>query len=244
MRRGIWIALVGAVAFTVILIARLPAAWLVPNRFPQGSCGSIEGSLWSGTCGALTVNGTNLGDVSWELHPLRLFAGRLAAHLTLANGPADASGDVELGFGQSVTARDVVAELPLDPKLVPLVPATLQGRAHARLALVRLEHGVLRELAGAIEAHDLIDTAGNRTPLGSYVVTFPGGSGTPTGQLHDLDGPLALEGTLKLTPQPGFELEGLIATRRGAPQELVNNIRFLGAPDASGRRPFSLSGTF
>lgn len=244
MRRGIWIALVGAIAFAVIVIARLPAAWLVPSRFPQGSCGSIEGSLWSGTCGTLTLNGMSLGDLNWELHPLRLFAGRLAAHLTLADGPADASGDVELGFGQQVIARDVIAELPLDPKLLPLVPATLRGRAHAQLKLVRFEHGALRELAGTIEAHDLIDTAGNRTPLGSYVVTFPGGSGTQTGQLHDLDGPLALEGTLKLTPQPGFELAGLIATRRGAPQELVNNIQFLGAPDASGRRPFSISGTF
>ena len=62
--------------------------------------------------------------------------------------------------------------------------------------------------------------------------------------MRDLDGPLALEGTLRLTPQPGFELEGLIAPRNGAPPELVNNIRFLGAPDASGRRSFSLAGTF
>ena len=244
MRRGLWIALVGAIVFTVIVVARLPASWLVPNRFAQGSCASIEGSLWSGTCGTLTVNGMSLGDLSWELHPLRLFAGKLAAHLTLANGPADANGDVELGLGQQVTARNVVAELPLDPKLLPLVPPTLRGRAPAQLALVRLEHGQLRDLAGTIEAHDLIDTAGNRTPLGSYVVSFPGGGAVPTGALHDLDGPLALEGTLKLTPQPGFELEGLIATRPGAPQELVNNIRFLGAPDASGRRPFAISGTF
>jgi len=244
VRRGIWIALVGAIAFTVILIARLPAAWLVPSRFPQGSCAGIEGSLWSGTCETLMLNGMSLGDVNWELRPLRLLAGKLAAHLTLANGPADASGDVELGLGQEVTLRNVVAELPLDPKLLPLMPATLQGRAHAQLALVRLEHGALRELAGTLEAHDLIDTAGNRTPLGSYVVTFPGGSDSLTGQLHDVDGPLALEGTLKLTPQPGFELAGLIATRRDAPPELVNNIRFLGTPDASGRRPFSISGTF
>jgi len=45
------------------------------------------------------------------------------------------------------------------------------------------------------------------------VVTFPGGPGEPTGKLRDLNGPLAVEGTLRLTRQPGFELEGLVAAR-------------------------------
>jgi hypothetical protein len=107
-----------------------------------------------------------------------------------------------------------------------------------------MQHGIITQLKGRIEAHDLKDTSGVTTPLGSYVVTFPGGSGDPIGQIRDLEGPLALEGTLHLTRQPGFELEGLIAARQGAPPELVNNLRFLGSPDASGRRQFSLSGSF
>jgi hypothetical protein len=110
--------------------------------------------------------------------------------------------------------------------------------------VAELQHGIITQLQGRIEARDLEDSSGANTPLGSYLVTFPGGSGAPTGKLHDLDGPLALEGTLRLTPAPGFELEGLIAPRPGAPPELVNNIRFFGSPDASGRRPFSVSGTF
>ena len=68
--------------------------------------------------------------------------------------------------------------------------------------------------------------------------------GEPTGKLRDLDGPLAVEGTLRLTPQPGYELEGLVAPRRGAPPEIVSSLPFLGAPDATGRRPFSVVGTF
>jgi len=75
-------------------------------------------------------------------------------------------------------------------------------------------------------------------------VTFPGGSAEPIGKLRDLDGPLAVEGSLRLTRQPGFDLEGLVAPRSGAAPELVNNIRYLGSPDATGRRPFSVAGTF
>ena len=244
MKRGIWIALLAALAFAVILIARMPAAWLFPSRGPWGSCASVEGSLWSGVCGGLRVQGTPVGDVNWQLHPLRLLTGRLAARIAIARGTSTLTAQVELGFGGSVTLRDVLADLALDPAIVPGLPSELHGRAHVDLALAQIEHGVIRRLEGRIEARDLEDRSGMPTALGSYVLTFPGGGGQPTGKLRDLDGPLAVEGTLRLTPQPGYELEGLIAPRSGAAPEIVNSIRFLGAPDAAGRRSFSVVGTF
>jgi len=244
VKRPLWIALLAAAAFVAIVLARMPAGWVVPARGAQWACASLDGSLWSGTCAGLTVSGTPLGDLSWELHPLRLAAGRLAAHLTLSHGPAEAAADVELTFGQRITARNLVADLPLDPALLPPVPPNLHGRAHVALALVQVQRGVIREIQGRIEVRNLEERSGNNTALGSYSVSFPGGSGDQVGTLRDLEGPLALEGTLRLTPAPGFELEGVIAARRDAPPELVNSLRFLGSPDATGRRPFSLSGTF
>lgn len=245
MRRTVWIALLGVIVFAAIVIARLPAEWIIPGSAAK-ACATLDGSLWSGSCAGLVLNGTSIGDLSWRLEPLRLLTGRLAAHVTVARGTAaTAHTDLELGWGGAITARHLVADLPLDPALVPGIPQTLTGRAHAELALARVRRGVITELEGRIEARGLEDRSGGaETPLGSYLVTFPGGPGEPTGQLRDLEGPLALEGTLRLTPQPGFELQGQIAPRGGAPPELVNNIRFLGTPDASGRRPFTLSGTF
>jgi general secretion pathway protein N len=245
VRRGIWIALLAAVAFAAILLARLPAAWIIPAGGARGcSCAGVDGSLWSGVCTGLTVQRTPVGDVSWQLHPWPLLLGKLAAHVAVTRGAGNLDAEVELGFGQRVTLRHFVADLPLDPALLPGLPADLHGRAHLDLALAQLEHGIITGLQGRIEAHDLEDRSGLATPLGSYVVTFPGGPGEPTGRLRDLDGPLAVEGTLHLTHQPGFELEGLVAPRAGAAPELVNNIRYLGSPDATGRRPFSVAGTF
>jgi len=244
VKRAVWIALLAVVAFVGVLLARMPAAWIIPSHTAQGGCASLDGTLWGGACSGLTVGRTAFGDLTWELQPLRLFAGKLAAHVTLVRGAANASADVELGFGERIVVRHVLADLPLDPNLIPSVPPTLSGRAHLDLALVRLEHATLTELQGRIEVHELEDRSGNATALGSYVVDFPGGGPEPVGKLHDLDGPLALEGTLHLTRQGGFELEGMVAPRANAPPELVNNIRFFGTPDASGRRPFSLSGTF
>jgi len=244
VKRAAWITLLAVVAFVGVLLARMPAAWILPTRTAQGGCASLDGTLWSGVCSGLTVGHTAVGDLTWDLQPLRLFSGKLAAHVSVVRGPASASGDVELGFGERILAHNVVADLPLDPSVIPSVPPALSGRAHAELALLRLEHATLTDLKGRIEVHDLEDRSGNATPLGSYVVEFPGGTPEPLGKLHDLDGPLALEGTLRLTRQGGFELEGMVAPRANASPELVNNIRFFGSPDASGRRPFSLSGTF
>jgi general secretion pathway protein N len=239
-------ALLGAVVFVAVVIARMPADWIIPANGAAGSCASIEGSLWSGSCAGLVIRGISVGDVSWTLRPWRLFAGELAAHVNVRRATATASADVELGIGGSVTAHNVVADAPLDSGVIPGIPQSLHGRAHVELALAQVRRGIITQLEGRIEARDLEDRSNADTPLGSYLVTFPGGGngGEPTGKLRDLDGPLALEGTLRLTPQPGFELEGLIAPRRGAAPELVNNIRFLGSPDAAGRRPFSMSGTF
>ena len=244
MKRAIWIALLALLAFAVILLARMPAGWVIPAHSARAACASVDGSLWSGTCLALSVGRTPVGDVSWQLHPAPLLLGRLAAHVEVTRAAATARADVELGLGERLTLRNLVAELPLDPALISSLPASVSGRAHLDLALARIEHGVITELIGRIEARDLEDRSGADTVLGSYLITFSGGAGPPTGRLRDLDGPLAVEGTLRLTPEPGFELEGLVATRPGAPAELVNNLRFLGSPDASGRRSFSVAGTF
>jgi hypothetical protein len=241
VKRGVWIALLALLAFALVIIARLPAAWVLPTH-GGFSCASIEGTLWSGGCGSLAVGPEPVGDLSWELHPLRLLGGKLAAHVTLVRESATANADVELGFGGRLTARNLRADLPLDPKVLTALPPTLRGQAHVDLALARLRGNHVEELKGTLEAHNLEDLAGNRTVLGNYAVTFPGGEPT-VGQLKDLGGPLAVEGTIRLTPQGGFEVQGLVAAREGAAPELLDNLRFLGSPDASGRRAFSLSGT-
>jgi len=64
------------------------------------------------------------------------------------------------------------------------------------------------------------------------------------GQLRDLGGPLAVEGSVRLLPGPGFELQGLVAPRPTASQKLADEIRYLGSPDAQGRRPFMLEMSF
>jgi len=240
--RPLWIALAAAAAFAVILLSRLPASWVVP-RSGSVACTSPDGTLWSGSCSGLSVEGTPFGDLTWDVAPLRLLTGTLAAHL-VARGPVTGSADVALRVGGSVSLRNVVTDLKLDPRQIPHLPPQLRGNVHTDLALVRLEHGRIAELKGRIEAHDLSQRTGHVIPLGNYALTFPGGGTEPVGTLVDLGGPLAVAGTLRLTSQPGYVLEGQVAPRADAAPELVGNLQFLGSPDAAGRRPFNIAGTF
>jgi general secretion pathway protein N len=243
LRRTPWIVLLAVLAFAVIVVSRLPASWVMPSGGRTGfSCASVDGSVWSGVCSGAAVQRIALGDLTWDFRPLRLFAGALAAQVTLAHGPISVRGEVALGLGRRLTLRNLSADLAVDHRTLPQVPRDLSGTLHLDLALARIVKGAITELHGRLEAHDLVDTHGHSTPLGSYALTFPGAD--LTGQLQDLGGPLAVSGTVRLTPGPGYAVEGLVAARAGAPPELVNNLTYLGSADAQGRRPFSMAGTF
>lgn len=243
--RTIGLVLVSALVFAGILIVRLPASWVIGRVGHGVACSSASGSIWDGYCSELRVSGTSFGQVTWQVQPASLLSGRLAAHLTMMRGNAQARADAAVTWNGTVTARDLTADLPLDSTLMAVLPPAVAGTLH--LALRRIEvtrTGVIRRLRGRIEVHNLVDSSGQVTPLGSFEVTFPGGTGEPTGRLRDLGGPLWLEGTLRLTRQPGYDLHALVAARESAVPSLVTALEYLGSPDAEGRRPFALSGTY
>jgi general secretion pathway protein N len=250
MKRTIWLILFGVLVFAGIVVARLPASWVLPGPKSGVTCSDADGTIWNGTCTGLTVQQQPVGDLSWDVHASRLLAGKINADIVITRPTGSAQGNVEVGFDKSINARDIKADLPLDRELVAALPPnirSLRGKVHAELAHVRVEGQALKAIQGVVEAQDLTDGEGsNAQRWGSYSLTFPPStSGDPVGQLRDLGGgPLAVEGTLRLTPEPGFDLQGLVRARPTASPELANDIQFLGSPDAQGRRPFGLSGTF
>ncbi|MFO7276420.1 MAG: type II secretion system protein N [Pseudomonadota bacterium] len=251
MRRWLRVGAVVAVAFLIVLIVRFPASWAAALLPGSLACHGAAGTVWRGACTSFALNDasrpnpTSLGALSWRLKPLRLFTGTLAAGVTLQPPAGRVSADVEVSAGGSITARNLTASLRLDPQLLPLVPAALQGVVQADLQRLEVDDGAITDVAGRIELRD-VQQSGNR--LGSYLIVFPevAAPGDPTGELRDTGGPFAFQGTVKFVrePEPGYVIEGLIAARADAPPELAQRLQFLGTPDAQGRRPFSFSGSF
>jgi general secretion pathway protein N len=247
MKRGIWITLLAIVAFAAILIARLPVSW-VSGFIPKDvTCTELAGTVWDGSCTGLVVQNVRLDSVSWQLRPLALFGRKLAGYVEITRGANYARGDIEAKSGGTLTAHNLQADMPLDPTLIPQLPRSLAGVVRANLASIHIEKGAITAVQGLVEAHDLVqDSGGQRLVLGDYSLTFPAAdpSKEPVGQLQSLSGPLQVEGTLRLTREPGFVLEGLVRPGPQAPPQLVKELSYLGSPDAQGRRPFSMAATF
>jgi hypothetical protein len=247
MRRLVWVGLIAGLAFAGILLARFPAVWaagLLPSWL---SCDDVTGTVWNGSCTGLTVRHQQLvGDLLWQVQPARLLAARLAAHVQLTQGAAFANADVECALGARLYARNVRADFDLNPALIPALPPALTGHARADINYIELTAERLIDLRGRIEVHDLLQHQGAGTPLGSYSLDFAGAAagGELVGALHDLGGPLALDGTLRMTPEPGFVLDGKVASRSTANADLARQLQILGAPDAQGRRSFSIANAF
>ncbi len=248
MKRGIWITLLAVLAFAVILIARLPVQW-VAGFIPKGiSCTELAGTVWDGTCNGLIAQNLQVGNISWHLRPAALLGRKLAAYVELTRGASFARGDVEAASGgDNLTARNLQVEMPLDPALIPQLPRDLSGTVRANLGSIHIEKGVITSVQGQLEAHDLVQSSrGQRLALGDYSLTFPAADPgkEPLGRLRSLSGPLDVEGTLRLTREPGFVLEGRVAPGAEASPQLVRELSYLGAADAQGRRPFSVAATF
>jgi general secretion pathway protein N len=116
------------------------------------------------------------------------------------------------------------------------------------LSNLQIEQGWPTAVAGTIEVLQLTGPARNPTNIGSYKATFPAPKAsahakTLVGALPDVGGPVQINGTLQLKPDRTYLIDGLIAARPDAPRDVSNALQFLGAPDAQGRRPFSLSGS-
>ena len=236
MRQSLILALIG---FILVLLVRLPARWVGP-LLPHGvHCQQLDGSAWRGACTGLTANASALGDLSWDLHPLQLLRGRLDLGLDLTNQGNYVRGDVAFGFGGALHGRDLSMDLPLTSALVSSLPAGAHARLLGKLSRIEWTGKYLSELQGELDIQDLVGSQG--VAFGNYQAIF--GSGA-SGVVHDTGGPLALDATLQLNHDPGYVLQGRVAARPSASPDLTDVLKYLGSPDAAGRRPFSLAGTF
>ncbi len=244
MQRLAIIVLAGAV-FAAVLLARLPAAWVLPALGPRLTCVRVEGTLWRGECKDVHLAGVPLDQLAWQVYPAALLRGRLAAELSGRRADARARGELTVSWHGPLRARDVHARLPLESALLPALPSYITGVLEADVArAVVARNGAVEQLHGTLTVRHLVDSSGSVTPLGNFRIHFPAAPGEPRGQLRSLRGPLWLRGTLRLTRQPGYVLRARVAARAGASPSLLQGLQYLGAADSQGRRPVALAGTY
>jgi len=246
-RRTLVLTIIAALAvFLGVLALYLPASWLAGALPSQVKCTGLGGSVWNGECIGLVLQGDRLGDATWNLAPGSAFRGRLVGDVEVRGG-VSARADLDIKFNGSGELRNVSARIPLDPAVSAQFPPNQRGTVVADLKRVVLaERAAIGLLEGTIELHDLRQVGANPLTLGSYRLSFAGTrqAKETTGQLRDLGGPFAVEGTVTLTPPNSYVVQGYITGRTADAERLVREITLGARPDAKGRSVFSFEGTY
>ena len=250
MKRGtvVLMCLAGLLVFLGVLVLYLPASWFSGMLPPTVKCAELGGSVWHGECLGLEVQGSRLGDATWNMASGKAFTGRASGDVTLSGTALNARADVDVGLKGGGELRDVSASFPLDPAFIAQLPKNQRGHIVAEIDRVVLADGSsIQSIQGTIELQDFRQVGARPLELGSYQLTFdgtPAQNNTVVGQLRDLGGPFVVTGTVTLTAPTGYLVEGFITGRTAEAERLVREITLGAPPDASGRSAFSFEGTF
>jgi hypothetical protein len=238
----------GLVVFLGVLVLYLPASWFAAALPAQVKCAELGGSIWRGECIGLAFQGNKLGDATWNFAPGKAFTRRLDGDVDVRGTAMTARADLDVGFNGAGELRNVTARFPLDPAFISQLPRNQRGQIAADLKSVVLAQGPsVASLQGTLELRDFRQVGARPLELGSYQVTFDGAAqpnGTVVGQLRDLGGPFAVNGTVTLSAPNSYLVQGFITGRTAEAERLVSEITLGSPPDASGRSAFSFEGSY
>jgi hypothetical protein len=235
--------------FALIVLARLPAGLVSTLLAPTLLCESPSGTIWGGSCSVLRSDALTLSDVHWTTHPAGLLRGRLIVDLASQDPRAVGHTRLTAHINGELEFEGLEARLPLQDGL-SLFPPGWSGWLELAIERASVRHEQLTALRGHARLLQL-QSAQLQAALGSFELDVAGPAGDASGgtqpivgALHDIEGPLSLQGQAQLTSDGAYELSGVLTPRSGASADLQQALQLLGPPDAQGHYPFTLAGTF
>ncbi len=226
--------LLALLSYLLFLLLTLPAQRVA--AWSGAPLTEVRGSLWAGS-GTLTLQGENLRNLQWRLHPVWPWQGALGAVIAAEHQGWQAAGELRLGWNGTLRVNDVTLSGPLDsPLLARHLPLPITGQA--RLHIPRADwRGGLAEAEGVIlEVFKPRIMLGEALALGDLAAELDVVGGRLHGRLHDKGGPLELAGQLQGDARSGLALEASLKARPGAPTALADNLRLLPAAPEGGAR--------
>ncbi len=237
----------GIGAFLLLALVTLPASAVLSFVHPPGvTLDGVSGTIWNGRAEAVRSGALHVGSVEWSLDLLSLFGGKLGANVKVTRTDGFAQGHIAASASR-ITLRGFNAQLPMSVLPPNLLRGGWTGTVNVKLSDLALENSWPVVANGTIEVSDLVGPANRPAALGNYKVVFPAEgpaeADTVTGALTDNGGPFAVNGTVQIKKNRSYFVSGLVATRPGAPGDIVRTLEILGEPDQQGRRQFSIEGS-
>lgn len=236
--------ILAAILFVITLLVRLPASVLASQLPAELACDEPSGTVWHGSCEQVQAGGVSIAGVTWTLYPLSLLSLTLKVDLSSTDPNAGGSANIELHRNGDAHLSAVHFSMPVTPAM-HLLPAGSSATVILALPSATIHAQHLAAVEGVVTLQQL-RISNPAAELGSYEMQFPPTSpdSDMIGQFRDLSGPLAVRGQLRLQPSGAFEINGTVATRPNAGNEIDQALQvFLGPADTQGQRPFSMAGT-
>lgn len=239
------LALLALVVLVVALVVTFPAR--VAYRWtssPLLAMTGIHGTVWSGSAREFSTNGVYLRDLSWKIRPLQLLTGR--AIYDVSGSPVSGFFESEVGVGISgkISLRNLSASLPLAMLEDAANIAGLRGNASVRIERLELVDGRAAALDGEIEVVSLRVPMLSRSSLGGYRAEFFTQQNGIMASIEDTDGVVDLAGSLQLDPDKSYTFLGQVGPKPNTPDELRQQLRYLGSADERGLRELRLEGSY
>jgi hypothetical protein len=228
------------VVAVVVTALQAPATW-VAHRVSEALGGSMrvieaEGTVWDGRGVLTSPDGRWKVPVGWHLKAAPLLRGEVEVELAARPGLDTPRGTLRISR-TGVAAQGLVLDLPatiLESAFAGRSPATFGGeiRVEARDLAIEGAQGS-GGLSMRWERARLVAPEGTSVSLGTVTARFAPRDGALVGRIASAGGEVALDGTMTLS-RSAVGLDATLAPRTGAPPAVVEVLRALGPPDASG----------
>jgi general secretion pathway protein N len=229
------------VALTVLFPARVAYQWASP---PFLALSGIHGTVWNGGAREFSTNGVYLRELSWKIRPWRLVTGTL--HYDISGSPVSGffESEVTVGLSGKVTLQNLSASVPLAMFEKAAAIPGLRGSASLQFERLELVNGRPAAMDGNVSVANLLVPMISRSPLGGYKADFFTQNNGIIASVEDVGGVVDLAGSLQVGTDKSYKFDGLVAPQANTPDELRQQLRFLGAPNERGQYVLPLEGTY
>ncbi len=240
-----WLIIAGVLAFLAGAIVSFPARlvyhWFAP---PELALSGIQGTVWRGGADHANVAGVYLRDLTWETHPLALFAGRASVDIEAEPVSGFLEGRVSATAGGAISVRNLSASMALSALDNVLNMPRLDGLASLQVDRLDIVDGLPVSAEGWIEVRNLLaPMIYSRGSIGGYRLEFfTQGDGVAASLEDKDDGVVDIAGGLVVSADRTYVFEGKLAAKANTDERLRNQMRFLGTPNSQGQYDLRLEG--
>lgn len=235
--------LVALLTLTIAMVVMFPARVAYRWAAPAGvAISGIQGSAWRGQADAISVNGIYIGDVSWQIRPLRLFIGQANYHVQGAPVSGFLEANVGIGIGGKLIVSELAASLPLNLFSKSLNISGLSGDASLQFDRIEIIEGLPVAANGTIRVSGLVAPRLSREPIGGYEAEFFTQNNGIAATIEDTDGVVDIAGSLQVQDDRSYQFLGKILAKPAAPAGLKRQLEYLGSADERGQRELRLEG--